>query len=501
MGRELEGTKIAPPSNQCACARGAHRGDYSATEQKTQGRCNVEEIFTSLKGRPGRRPGRNPQGRKAGERFIQFLLKARDPINKVFSCALKNRSKVNVLYNDAALLWTPVLGFLLRRTSRNKMDADRNDVSYASNLLRLANQVRWISGEQPTVPCSQTVCNSLKVVRLKELRRLNGNLFKYLVRSKILTPALLCGHYVVAIDATKMEERRGSGLKGHRRNRMVLHVRLLTPWGWALVIEQEPIHPWESLAEKQDCELVAFERLMPRLKKLFGRLGIILVGDALYGCAPMIEKCRRNNWHYLFGFKEGRAPVVYREAQQDLQRFPTRKEKLRDVVRGEGIGEVGSIQWLCHAQFNNYTTNIIEINQSLESVHSGTYHGEFITDLEINTVERAVEIAKWGRRRWLIENSFKTEKRPNEEGFGLEHTFCKNSHASLAMHMLMVFAHNLWQIFESGVLEKLSKGCRKISQCIWARKLSEALHYYDYSGIASKTFYLNHSYRAYLLLE
>ena len=34
-------------------------------------------------------------------------------------------------------------------------------------------------------------------------------------------------------------------------------------------------------------------------------------------------------------------------------------------------------------------------------------------------------------------------------GFGLEHTFCKDEHASRAAHMLMQLAHNLWQVFES----------------------------------------------------
>jgi len=45
----------------------------------------------------------------------------------------------------------------------------------------------------------------------------------------------------------------------------------------------------------------------------------------------------------------------------------------------------------------------------------------------------------------------------------------------------MQFAHNIWQLFNSGVIRTLSSVCRKVSQGMWGRKLCEALH--DYSGL------------------
>ena len=42
------------------------------------------------------------------------------------------------------------------------------------------------------------------------------------------------------------------------------------------------------------------------------------------------------------------------------------------------------------------------------------------------TEKRALEVVSWGRRRWNIENGFKTEK---HDGFGLEHTFCNDERA------------------------------------------------------------------------
>jgi len=88
----------------------------------------------------------------------------------------------------------------------------------------------------------------------------------------------------------------------------------------------------------------------------------------------------------------------------------------------------------------------------------------------------------------------KALKREGEDGFGLEHTFCKDEHASRAAHMLMQLAHNLWQVFESGIVRNLSKGMSRPTQSLWAKKLCEALHYYDFSEMATVTVYLNHEY-------
>ena len=68
------------------------------------------------------------------------------------------------------------------------------------------------------------------------------------------------------------------------------------------------------------------------------------------------------------------------------------------------------------------------------------------------------------------------------------------------MHLLMQFAHNVWQVFNSGFLRTLSTGCRKVSQGMWGTKIREALHSYDYSATELETVYMNHDYEdAYLL--
>ena len=435
-----------------------------------------------------------PQGRKAAFRFFCWVNPVLSGVNGLFRLSLKGRGEENALYDSPTLMWTPVMGLIGRRTSRNKMDADRNDPAYAANVMMLAQQTDWADGEEVTAPSTQLVCDWLAKAKLRCLHKLLEQLFLRFVDMKLFANATFCGCFVVVLDATKVEERRGAGLLGWRRNRMALEAKVITPWGWAITVAVEPMRPWRSDREKQDCELGALKRMERRLKRIFGRRGVILMGDALYACQSVLDVCRRNGWRYVFVFKEGRSPSIFREAQSVLDLPDGQWGKMVHGVRKKKECVVGGVRWAKDIPFGAYKTNVIEIHQMVASDDSGAYYGQFMTDLEVNDARRALEIGTWGRRRWLIESSFKTEKREGEDGFGLEHTFCKNENASRAMHLLMQFAHNVWQVFNSGFLKSLSVGCRKVSQGMWGRKICEALHYYDYSKAELETVYLNHGY-------
>ena len=58
----------------------------------------------------------------------------------------------------------------------------------------------------------------------------------------------------------------------------------------------------------------------------------------------------------------------------------------------------------------------------------------------------------------------------------------------------MQFAHNLWQVFNSGMLRRLANGCRKVTQSMWARNRCEALRNIDFSDYEPETVYLSREY-------
>ena len=73
-----------------------------------------------------------------------------------------------------------------------------------------------------------------------------------------------------------------------------------------------------------------------------------------------------------------------------------------------------------------------------------------------------------GRARNGIENVFNVEK---NGGFGLEHAFCANTTASQNYHLMMQVAHTLEQLLVNGLLRRLTRSCRKVTD----RKLVELL--------------------------
>ena len=75
-------------------------------------------------------------------------------------------------------------------------------------------------------------------------------------------------------------------------------------------------------AEKQDCELKAFYRLLKKLRDRFPELPVCICGDSLYACGRFFTECGNAGCSYLLRFKEGRIPAVYGEYRKlkDLER-------------------------------------------------------------------------------------------------------------------------------------------------------------------------------------
>jgi hypothetical protein len=83
-----------------------------------------------------------------------------------------------------------------------------------------------------------------------------------------------------------------------------------------------------------------------------------------------------------------------------------------------------------------------------------------VTNLRLSH-ERVYAVANHGgRARQSIENVFNVEK---NGGFGLEHTFCANTEASQNYHLMMQVAFILWQLLAKGVLQRLTRACRKVT--------------------------------------
>src|SRR5207237_7806925 len=78
----------------------------------------------------------------------------------------------------------------------------------------------------------------------------------------------------------------------------------------------------DAEAVKQDCELKALYRLLPRLKKAYPQLPFVLALDSLYGCGPVFALAQQFGWSFVVTFKEGRTPALWQEFRALLPACP-----------------------------------------------------------------------------------------------------------------------------------------------------------------------------------
>lgn len=240
-----------------------------------------------------------------------------------------------------------------------------------------------------------------------------------------------------------------------------------------------PIRPWHDgdEDEKQDSEYHGFLRLAPMLKAAFPHLGMCILGDGLYACAPLMELCEKCGWDYVFTFREGRTPRAYAEAGDLMRQNPSNSDR---IVRHDPHGrrvECGRVAWATGVEITRgsgrwHVFNVVKVAE--DDGNGSPYGGQFATSLEVRGGKEADDIGKWGRRRWDIESSFHVEK---NGGYGLGHNFCNKPRTSRNIYLLMQIAHNLWQLFNSGCLLPMQKRgrCRNMTQVMWADLIRHAI--------------------------
>ena len=64
---------------------------------------------------------------------------------------------------------------------------------------------------------------------------------------------------------------------------------------------------------KQDCELKASKRMLPRFREKYPRLPVRIIADSLYPSIGLIELCEEENLEYIFVLKDKKIPTLLEE--------------------------------------------------------------------------------------------------------------------------------------------------------------------------------------------
>jgi hypothetical protein len=211
----------------------------------------------------------------------------------------------------------------------------------------------------------------------------------------------------------------------------------------------------EDGQDKQDCEIKAAKRLIPRLRHEHPQLPLVIGGDDLYCHEPFILQLREHRMHHVMVCKPGSHPEVYREVEAQ-----------------DALGALERGQWYegpaCRRQFYTYRlargvalTASGRVRGTLLEVWSHNragqqlYHNTWFTDLEVSA-DNVADIVGIGRSRWKIENEqFNVQK---NHGYELTHNYGHGQQTlSMVFYVLNVLAFIAHMVLDRG--DRLYQRC------------------------------------------
>jgi hypothetical protein len=369
------------------------------------------------------------------------------------------RDQDAIIYPRRFLAWWGILLYVLQLGSRRQLDFDLR----AEGTQVLHNLNRLAETNQTTRPVHDTLDHFLEHTTVAGWERLRSQLNQRLLRMKVLDAARVLGHVPMITDGTGhlafgrkhcdqcLQQRHGQHTYYLHQ---VLEAKFIGPGGFvtsvgSVFIENEP--GWEKLPadeRKQNCELKAMDVLAPAVKRDYPQLKICWLGDALCACGRSFQIAKDHGWNFVFTFKEGRLPALWREFQTLLTEVP------QHVVTVElPNGTTQEYRWVNALDYVDSAQRAWKLNalQCLETKPDGSHtRWAWLTWLPLNRNTVVAVAEQGGRPRWLIENQgFNRQK---NSGMNLEHVYSIDPDKLKAYYLCLQIAHLLLLLLEQGSL-------------------------------------------------
>lgn len=393
---------------------------------------------------------------KAGIRMLKIIKHYFPHIGAAIKSKVGDaRDQRGKKYSMEEAVLSVVVMFLLKEGSRNSYNQDRAETNFTRNIRRLL-KIRLLHGD--------TFNDILANIPEDDLQRLKAAMVRLLISKKVFYPYLHNGRYIVAVDGTGThgfdEDYSGSCLHKTSANgvvsysQAVLEAKLVAPNGFCISLasvwlENNP----DGKHDKQDCELSAFKRLAAKIKELYPRLPITIVGDALYANTPVMDLCVGYGWNYMLVLKEG----VLKDLNEEIGLRPDKKTY---------VDKNGTLSWLGQLEWKSHRLSWIKWEDPSNRF-------SWLTNMEIKDARAGIKAQKAARLRWKIENEgFNTQK---NLGYGMQHKYNRiDFNATKNYYQCMQIAHLIEQLallskqirelFENGntTIIKMSERLRNI---------------------------------------
>lgn len=391
------------------------------------------------------------------------------------------RNQSYIKYDFKICLLTQILAFCSSYQSMNKIGRDFNSDIVIENINNIL-KTNYIE-----LPHKDTLINVISEIKFKELEKIQTNIIRTLIRSKMLDKYRFNGLFHVVIDGTGLYSTRvnlGEQAitkvynKGEENEYILysyyaLEAKLVCgniTFSLATEFVENETYTDEDGNEirrfdKQDCELKASYRLLDKIKKRFPKLPIIIGGDALYLGRPFLELCDKHHFEYIIRYKETDAPSIKRNFDE-IKIVDGAYEYQNEVIFGD----------LKNKEF--YTLNVMSYDEEIVDEETGKVtitNFSFVTSLHISSKNKNI-LVLLGRRRWKIENKgFKEQK---SDILNITHIYTKRCEGTKNLYLIIQFAHTLLNLLNYGdiLIIGLNTSKNEVSDLIKHALTSKIIH-------------------------
>jgi hypothetical protein len=358
------------------------------------------------------------------------------------------RQKGKIKHPISSVLMYGVLAFMLCAGSRREINRSLSTPVAAANIEAMV-------GFGCGAPHGDTLARVLKAIDPEDVQNCYAKLIKRLLGLKEFKAAATCGgRFVVAVDGSMKYSR------AHRFSKRAIHRRVGADGGEVygayvleavLVFADGPPLPLltefvenralDSESDKQDCETRAFRRMAPKLAKLLGRDVTILL-DGLYATGPTISLCKARGWKYAITLKPGSMPSVWEEAEGLTKADPSSELTVEYGAREQTLKWANGIEYTYGNNHKRLSLNVAVLDEKWEesrprsggAAETRRSRYAWILSRDISHDNAFTLCNLIARKRWAIENEFKSEK---HDGAMFEHCFSLDWNTAKGFHYLM----------------------------------------------------------------
>lgn len=379
--------------------------------------------------------------------YVPELLKYIDEI-----CEPRKRNNYSMRY----LIMSEMLMFLSEGKSQRFTEKAFENTKYLENMSNI------IQEKVESIPDSEIYTNVFSRIEKEEIEKLQYKINYQMIRNKMYEDSKILGRYNLVLDATRFQkahyEISKEWLNETKECKTTWYLSMLelklVANNMAISImnemiknedkkkenETEEVVKNKSIEElKQDCELNASKRMLPRFRKIYPRLPVRIIADSLYPSIGLIELCEKENIEYIFVLKDKKIPTLLSEFLT-LVSIPEGNREIIDTKE-----KIVLTLWENNIDYKGKKVNVIRQltkNKGTEKYSKWMW----ITNREI-TRKNLYKIIYCARVRDYIENQGFREQKITS-GIDLEHVYSKNVKAIKVIYTIIQITHLILQIIE-----------------------------------------------------